>query len=825
MRPVLRHVTLIARRLTRAPAFSIAATLTLALGIGATAAVATVVGAVLLRPLPYSDAEQLVAVSHELSLSGLARVDQSDATYLYYRRASRTLSDIGLYRTTAAQVGGVSGGRAMVPERAPAALATASLFHVLAARPLRGRAFVDADDDPDATPVVLIGEGLWRTRFGGDSSIVGRRIDVDGTAREVVGILPSSFGFPRAGTDVWLPLAIDPAHTRSAAFDFSGVGRLRPGVTAAHAEQELRNLLPRVPEAYPGRLTAAAIAVTKMRPVVAPLRDTIVGDVGRVLWVVLAAVVFVLLVACANVVNLFLVRAEARQHEIAVRRALGASPGSIAWQFLGEGLALAAVGGTAGFLVAAIAVRAAATLPVLANVPRMNEVRVDGVMVAGALAITGAAALLVSLLPAMRAMGAGDTAALSHAGRTATADRTRHRARHALVVAQIALALVLVSGALLMARSFAALRDVRPGFDASHAFTFRVTLLDVNYRTAADVAHFVDRLTASVGHVPGARVAGVVTKLPLADAMRADTALFIEDHPLAPGTMPNIHQVAFATPEYFRAIGMPLLEGRTFAAIDPARPVHDVVVTRTLAERYWAGGHAVGKRIRFTPLGPWYTIVGVTDEVRGTGLDQPPDETVFLPLVTQPAGVDTARFAPRDVAVVVRSAGAPERLAPSIAQTVRALDPEIAMYQARPMNEVVADAEARTRVTMLMLAAASVIALALGAVGIYGVVAYIVTLRTPEIAVRLALGAEPSRVRAMVSRQSLVVGAIGVAVGVALAGVATRVLATLLFGVSPLDPLSLGGAGVLLLIIAFVASWIPATRAAGVDPAQVLRAE
>ncbi|HEX7020200.1 MAG TPA: ABC transporter permease [Gemmatimonadaceae bacterium] len=820
---VVRHAV---RRLALSRGFALAAVLTLALGIGATTSVLTLVDAVLLRPLPYPEPERLVDVSHELSLSGLTRVDQSDATYLYYRRANRVFTDLALYQPSAAQIGGVGGaGGTARPERTVASRVTASLFQVLGAQPLRGRAFVDAEDLPQAPGVVLIGEDLWRRRYGADPALVGKRVDVDGVPREVVGIMPASFAFPSSATQVWLPLTVDATHTRSAAFDYAGVARLRDGVTPYAAAAELRRLLPHVPDVFPGRLTRAGIEATKMRPIVRPLREVIVGDIGRVLWVVLAAVAFVLLIACANVVNLFLVRAEGRQLELAVRRALGASRASIAREFLAEGFILSAAGGILGVVLAAVAIRAATGTRATLNIPRLAEVGVDARMLGVAVAITVLAALVVSVFPALRSAAHSEAGALSQVGRTATAGRHRHRARHTLVVVQVALALVLLAGAGLMARSFAHLRAVQPGFDAAHAFTFRVTLLDARYRTAGDAARFIERVLQSVSHVPGAQAAGAVTKLPLDDAARADTAVWVEEHLPPPGAIPGIHQVAFASPDYFRALGIPLLQGRSFEDLDATRAPREVVVTKAFAGRYFPGALAVGKRIRMMPFGDWYTIVGVTGDVRATALEEPPDEMVYLPLVITPGGVDTARFTPRDLAIVVSGRAAPRQMAGSIQNAMHSLDPQMGTYAARPMTDVVSRAEARTRMTMLLLGVASLVALALGAVGIYGVVSYVVSLRAREIAVRIALGAEPASVRRMVSRQAIVMAATGVVIGLAGAVAVTRVLGAMLFGVGPTDPVALAGSAALLLTVSFAASWLPARRAAGVDPARVLRGD
>jgi predicted permease len=830
---VFAQFRLAARRLRRAPAFALAASLTLTLGIGATTAVFSVINGVLLRPLPYPRAERLVDLSHTLAVSGVSRVDQSDATFLHYRRMNRVFTDVAAYRVADVNVGRVSGTTTSDEtraERVAAGRVSASVFQVLGIPALRGRAFTENDDRPGAPHVVLIGQRLWERKFGGDPAIIGRQLQIDGVAREVIGIMPARFRLPAERTDLWVPLGIDPANTASAAFDYKGVARLRDGVSTATAAADLQRLLPDVPVAFPGRLTVAAILQIRMQAVVRPLRDVVVGDVGRVLWVVLGAVGCVLLVACANVMNLFLVRAEGRQQEVAVRRALGAGRGALVMEFLSEGIVLAAVGGTLAVGLAAAGVRVLRSLEGEIDIPRIADVGLDKSVLAVAGGITILAALLVSALPSLRSASLGAAGVLTDAGRSVTAGRHRHRVRHALVVAQLALALVLLAGAGVMAKSFERLRAVPAGFDATHAFTVRIALPHAAYSAPGDPARFIIRAIDAIAAVPGVEAAGVITKLPLVAEARRDTALFVQDRPLAPGTMPNVHQVVFTSPGYFRALGVPLLDGRAFDRPDPERLAREIVVSRALANRYWRGEPVVGRHVRMSPIGAWYTVIGVAGDVRGSALEQPPDEIIYLPLVValgvaDPATSAETRWTPSEVAFVVRTNGNPSGLALRVESAVRALDPGVPTYGARVMTDIVAQAAARTSFTLVLLGIASTVALVLGAVGIYGVISYVVSLRTREIAIRLALGAQPGDVRRMVSRQAAVVAAIGIAVGLAGALVVMRALTALLFDVSPTDPFALAGAAALLIAVSAAASWVPARRAAGLDPAQALRSE
>lgn len=829
MRTILVQFRLAVRRLLRAPAFALAAAVTLALGIGATTAVFSVINGVLLRPLPYDRADRLVDLSHTLSVSGISTVDQSDATYLYYRRENRVFTDVAAYRVSSVNLGGMSESADARAERVAAGRVSASVFRVLGVRPLHGRALTDADDRPDAPRVMVIGQRLWERKFGGDPSIVGRALVVDGAPRDVVGIMPASFRLPADRTDLWIPLAFDPSKTASAAFDYRGVARMRDGVTPARAAADLQQLLPRVPEAFPGRLTTASIQQIHMQAVVRPLRDVVIGNVGRVLWVVLGAVACVLLVACANVMNLFLVRFEGRQQEMAVRRALGAGSGALVMELLSEAVVLAVAGGLAAVALAVAGVRVLRSLEGEIDIPRIGDIGVDGSVLAVAAGVTLLAAVVVSLLPAFRAASLGVTGMLADSGRAATAGRRRHRVRHALVVAQLALALVLLAGAGLMARSFERLRSVPAGFDPERAFVLRVALPKAGYDGPGDAARYVLRATDAIAAVPGVQSSAVASKLPLLAESRRDTALFVEERPLEPGTMPALHQVVSATDGYFKTLGIPLLEGRTFARADPDRASHELVVSHSVATRYWPSGGAVGKRVKMAPRGVWYTIVGVAGDVRGTALEQPPDEILYLPLVVA-LGDDVpnapeVRWSPSEIAFAARSVGDAASIVTRVEAAVRAIDPGVPTYSARLMTDVVSQASARTTFTLVLLGIASAVAMVLGAVGIYGVISYVVSLRARELAIRLALGAQPADVRRMVTTQAAAVAAVGIGVGVVVAIVGMRALSALLFEVSPHDPVALGVAVVGLFVVALAASWVPASRAAAVDPAHALRSD
>ncbi|MGH7656264.1 MAG: ADOP family duplicated permease, partial [Gemmatimonadaceae bacterium] len=700
----LRHA---ARRLARTPAFTVAATLTLALGIGGASAVFTVVNGVLLRPLPYPNSDRLVNLTHTLAVGGGMQVDQSDATYLLYRRDNRVFTDIGIYRATSVnmQAGAAGASTTDVAQRINAAVGTPSMFTVLGTAPVRGRALSEADAAPGAPPVALISQELWQNAFGADPAIVGRRISVDGTDREIVGITPKAFHFPAEQTQLWLPLVLDPAHTNSAAFDYQGIARLKNGITIAAANADLNRLLPQVPVAFPGRLTSGAITATKMRTETGSLRDSIVGNVSRILWVVLGAVALLLLLACANVANLFLARAEGRQREFAVRRALGAGRMLLLQTSLGEALVLSAVGGVVGIALAAFGVAFLQQVPMGASIPRIGEIHVDAFVVAFAVVISGVAAIAVSALPAVRLSRASLTALMGSDGRSATGSRVRHGVRRALVVSQVALALVLVTGAALFARSFERLRAVNPGFDASHALAFRLAMPVSEYPKTSDVAGTAVATLRALSAVPGVAIVGVASRLPLDQESTADSAVFIEDHPLEPGQVPVVLPMTFASPDYFRAMGIPLVAGRLFGepdpALDPAHAPREVIVSEAFATRYWTARDAVGKRIRMNRGDPWSTIVGVVGSTHDAGLAKPAVAEVYDQLVSTAAS--GMAWTPRDVAFVVRTSGNAADISSAVRGAVHSVAPALPVYRLIPLSSLLQDAEARTTFTVLLL--------------------------------------------------------------------------------------------------------------------------
>lgn len=807
------------RRLLRVPSFTIATVIVLALGIGATTAVFSIVNGVLLEPLPYPRPDRLVSLRHSLQVSGVKEGDASDAIVMLYQEHARAFDGIAATRNSSVNLAATSPtDRA---ERVTIAEATANLFDVLRVQPVLGRGFRSGEDRLGAAPVVILSDALWHARFGGDPAAVGKRIVMSGVSREIIGVMPRGFAYPSPSTRMWIPVSWNPAKSQPGGFNFVGVGRLRDGVGISAAQADLERVLPNLFEEFPSNIPPGMWAQAHVTPVLRPLHEWLVGDASRLLWILFASVALVLVIACANVANLFLVRGESRQLELAVRGALGSGLAGILAQALSEAAVLAGLGGALGVILAAVSVKLTAGIGGALGLPRLDEVTIDGRVLIFALAVSALCALFVSLIPMLRARGVAIAMVLRAGGRGASTGGPRQRARSVLVVAQTALALVLVAASGLLARSFMQLRNVKPGFDAANVVMARLALPEAGYRTSASRLQFYDALLAKLRAIPGVRDATVTDWVPLSDDHN-DTVIQVEDHPLPPNAVPNDHFVSQVDGSYFRTMRIPLLTGRTFGAQDAAHAAPEAVVSKAFAERYWKGESPLGKRIRPNLGAMWYTIVGEVGDAHYDALDKPANDIAYFPLVAVEADA-SATYVPSYVNVVVRTMAPSASILSSIRDAVQSLDASLPTFAEKPLADIVGAASARAREMLVLLALASGVALVLGAVGIYGVMAYGVSLRQREIGVRLALGAQPADVRSMISRNGVGLAAVGVGVGVIVALVVTRFLRSLLYGVSPTDPLILGGTCAVLLIVAFAASWIPARRAASVDPSEALR--
>jgi predicted permease len=812
------------RRLVRAPGFTAVSVITLGLGIAGTTTAFSVVNAILLRPLPYHEPDRLVQLWHTAPGLGIPQFEQSDASYIQYLdKATRSFASVASYRFSSANL---TGGQD--PERVAASEITASLVPTLGVAPMLGRNFTAEEDRPGAAPVVILSHALWQRRYGGDRSVIGTPIQVDGIAREVIGVMPASFHFPDETVELWTPMIIDRANLTTGSFNRNAIARLRPGVTIEAAEAEMQPVLMRLPDDVPGMMTRRMFEEAKIRAIVHPLRDDVIGDIRPVLFTVLGTVAFVLLIACANVANLLLVRAEGRAKEVAVRSALGATPRGIIQLYLGESLVLSAAGAVLGV---ALAYGALGVLLRLApeGLPRASEISLDVASLGVALGLAVATGLFFSAVPFIRAGRSELTPMLRDGSRGSTSGRERQRVRNAFVVVQVALALVLLVGSGLLARSFQRMRAVNPGFATDRVLTLRLTLPGATYRTPGDVARLYHQLMARIAALPGVEAAGATSKLPLSSIGNSNNGVWIEDRPVAADQIPTIHSTASITQGYFDAMRIPVLEGRTFRDDGSGRPPHEMVVSRAFARHFWPNGSALGKRIKIGgPGAAWSTIVGVVGDVHDQSLTEPVTEIIYQPVLSlmepSPAQPDSI-VAENALTLTVRAAGDPAAVFPSIRREIWAMDRNLPLVNVRALSDVVGGAMARTTFTLLMIGAAAAVALLLGAIGIYGVISYMVSLRTREIGVRMALGARSSEVSRMVMRQGLSLAVIGVGIGLAGALALSRLISSLLFGIAPHDPVTLGGVTLTLLGVAALASWLPAMRAARIDPTEALRAD
>ncbi len=797
MQTLLQDLRFALRTLLRSPAFAGVATLTLALGIGAVATLFSVVDGVLLRPLPFREPDRLVAVSPAL-LRG---------EYVLARDRSRSFAELGGYQ---AGVGfGLSGGGE--PERVTGAYASTNLFAALGAEPLLGRGFAAGEDQPGRGGVVVLGHGLWRRRFGADPAVVGRTVTLDGQPRTVVGVMPAEFRFPSAETELWVPVSLDPApHAVGALWGMGGfqaVGRLAPGATPRQALAELgalaramraENPLWTPPEPY--RADAAVV----------PLRDAVVGEVRPTLLVLLAAVGFVLLIACANVANLLLARGLGRGREMALRSALGAGRGRLVRQLLTESLVLALAGGAAGLLLATWGLRwLVAALP--ADTPRLAEVALDGRVTALALGATLLTGVAAGLFPAWRVTRSELQGPLREG---AGAGGGRRRLSGVLVAAEIGLAMVLVVGAGLLIRSVRALVAVDPGFRTERVVSARIDPPESLYGDPARQRAFYAEVLGRVQALPGVGAAGLTSQLPLGGEP-SPWATAVEGVTLDPNALPMFDRRA-VTPEYLRTLGVRLVRGRAFTAADREGAPPVALVDEAAARRFWPGEDPVGKRIGHPWANDWMTVVGVVAEVRSAGLAGEQNPAYYAPFAQKPGAGMT---------LVARTTSSPEALAGSLRAVVAGVDPQVPVSRVRAMDEWIAESVARPRLTAVLLGAFAGLALLLGAVGVYGVIAYTVGERTREIGLRIALGAGVGDVVGMVLRQGALLAAAGIGAGLLASLAATRALAGLLYGVTATDPLTFAVVPAVLAAAALLATWLPARRASRVDPMTALRGD
>ena len=811
------------RALLATPGFSIVAILSLAIGIGANTAIFSVANALLLRPLPYKNAERQVILWNTSPGLGIAEDWFSTAQYFDIRNGQRSFEDVAIAIGANSNLTGDG-----EPERVGTIRVSSNLLPMLGAQPLFGQLFGADDDRPGKTGKAILGFATWMRRYGGDRNVVGRSLTLNGLPYEIVGVLPRSFSLPRevmptlgvvddAEVVLPLPLAANAAEVRNRE-DYNIIATLKPGVTIAQARAELDILTARLrqehPDFYPpnGGLTFRAL----------PLQEQTVGRVRLALIVLVASVAFVLLIACANVANLLLSRALGRQREVAVRSALGASRWRIVRQLLTESLLLAICGGVVGLLVSLFCLQAIRALGA-ASVPRLGEIGMDWRVLLFTISTSLFAGVLFGLAPALRLSTLDLQSNLKDASRGSSGGSAvwgrGHNLRRLLVVAELALSVMLLIGAGLLIRSFAELQRLSPGFDASKVLTLELTMTGRKYNDAEAVLQTYKQLWERVSALPGVTAVGGVTALPLSQMM-AWGPITIEGRATPEGEKFINADIRVVGGDYFTAMNIPLRRGRVFSQdLDTRTSLRVVVIDQRMADQFWPGEDPIGKRIRtggfdVTPDTPWMTIVGVVGDVKQDALDADSRIAYYRFQGQTPS---------RAMNVVVRSAGDPATLATPVTQQIRALDPDLPIYKMRTMGERVEASLAERRFSMLLLTAFAVLALGLAAIGIYGVMAYLVSQGTRELGIRVALGATPRDLLMLVVRQGMFVAAVGTITGLAGALVLTRFMRALLFGVQASDPATFAAIALTLAVVALVACMVPARRASRIDPMAAMK--
>ena len=821
----LKHVC---RRLGRSPGFAITVVLTLAIGIGANTAVFSVLNSVLIRPLPYPDPQQLVSLHlNAPGAPGLAEFRDelrlSASMYLTFAAHNRAFQSVGVWLPGTASITGIA-----QPEQVNTALITDGVLQTLNVPAAAGQWLTAKDQHPRGAQRVMLSYGYWQRRFGGDPSVVGRTISVDSQPREIAGVMPRGFKVVNYDFDLMVPLAFDPVKQPLAGFAYRGIARLRPGVAIAQADADVARLLNVWMDSWtngPGS-DPHFYLTWKITPALLSLKEQMVGSVGNLLWVVMATIGVVMLIACTNVANLMLVRADARQQELAVRSALGAGRWRIARELLMESVTLGILGGAVGVGAAYAGLRLLTAIGP-ENLPRLSEISLDARSIAFTLILSLISGLLFGSVPALRYAPSRQSVPLLGAMRTASVSRERQRGRNLLVVAQVAMALVLLISAVLMIRTFNAMRNVDPGFsDPVSLQVMRISIPETLVRDPQEVTRVQNNILDKLAAIPGVASAGFAASVPMSGAEPAWNEISIEGKNYA-GEEPPLRLFNYVSPGYFHTAGTRIVAGRDFAWTDiyGLRPVG--ILSESLARELWGSPNAaIGKRFREFPSMPWYEVVGVVQDVRENGVDQISPATVYWPSMMRDLYGPGSFDARRTVYFAMRSNRAgTQALINEMQQAVSSVNSNLPAASISTMQDIYSQSMARTSFTLVMLAIAGTMALALGILGIYGVISYAVSQRTREIGIRMALGAKKSELVWMFVRSALVLTGIGTVVGLGAAAGLMRLMRTLLFGVSPLDPVTFLAVPVVLAVAAMLASYLPARRTAAVDPVEALRAE
>jgi predicted permease len=817
------------RRLRKSPGFAATVLLTLAIGIGANTAVFSVVNSVLLKPLPYPDSEQLVALwLNAPGAGGLANfstgLQLSASMYFTFSQQNRTFQSMGIWTPGSANVTGVA-----EPEEVRTEMISDGVLETLETPPVAGRWLSSADQDPHGTKTVVLSYGYWQRRFGGDRSAIGRTIQVDAQTREIVGVMPRGFRLVDRDFDLLIPLALDRTDQKLAGFGFNGIARLKPGIPLTQADADIARLIPVWMDSWsngPGT-NPHYYEIWRITPSFRSLKQQVIGGVDSVLWVVMATVGLVMLIACTNVANLLLVRAESRHQELSIRAALGAGRMRIARELLIESVSLGLLGGVIAIGVAFAGLRLLVAIGPT-DLPRLSELSLDARSLGFTLVLSVLSGLLFGSIPAVRYARTRASAMMGGTSRTASAGRSRQRSRNGLVIAQVAMALVLLVSALLMIRTFAALRDVEPGFaDPQHLQTMRIWIPDLLVSDPQMVTRAQNNIADKLAAIPGVASVGFAGAVPMENIDPNWDEIRVEGKNYEGGE-PPLRLFNFVSPGYFNAMGTRLVAGRDFTWTDIYGLRPGVIVSENFARESWGSASAaVGKRVRQFSSMPWQEVIGVVEDVRVHGVDEKAPAIIYWPAMHQdPYTAKPTIDAPRFVTFAIRSERAgTESFLSQVQQAVWSVNSNLPLASVSTMQEIYSQSLARTSFTLVMLAIAGTMALALSLIGIYGVISYAVSQRTREIGIRLALGAQKGVLRWMFVRSALVLTGVGVVIGLGAAAALMQLMKTLLFGISPLDPLTFVAVPLILITAAAFASYLPARRAAGINPVEALRAE
>jgi predicted permease len=794
------------RQLGKNLGFAAIAVLTLALGIGASTVIFSVVNSVVLRPLPYKDSARIYRVWGTLPSRSLSELPVSEPEFLEYKK-SRSFDHMGAFVTAALNL-----TKSGDPERVTATWASADVLSALSAGTILGRVFSADEDQRGHDQVVILSHRLWQTHFGGDTRIIGKAITLNNESKTVIGVMRPGFNFPSAEVDVWAPLALDPASKNAGLHYLGVVGHLAPGVTLQQAIAEMHSLADQIRLSYPDYYKEAAGFTAGL----ISLQEQAIGNIRPALLVLMGGVGFMLLICCANVANLLLARAAGRKKEIATRMALGASRLRLVHQLFTESLLISMLSGTIGVLLALLGVRFLAVSQF--DIPRMQEISIDGRALLFTLVASVLTGVIFGLAPALRASNSDLNVSLKEGGRSGKESKADSRTRGSLVISEIAFSLVLLAGAGLMIGSFVRLLDVRLGFDPENVLTMQLSLPQAQYSDQQQVTNFYRQLISRIDTLPGVKVAGFVNNLPMTEE-NATASFEMEGRTLnSASAIADYHLIS---PDYFRVMNITLMQGRTLTELDGQRPAA-VVINQTMAHDFWPGEDAMGKRIRLKADAPWLTVVGIVANIKNHGPSRPTNPEMYFPHSDQGFGLWADM---RSMTLAVRTRSDPQEITRAVRREIGMMDGDLPVYKVQTMEHIIAGSIAQTRFTMELLSLFGGLALILAAVGVYGVMSYSVVQRTHEVSVRKALGARPQDIASLFVKQGFMLALLGVTIGVAGSLGASRVMSGLLYGLRATDPATLIGVAALLTLVAVAAAYIPARRAAKVDPMVALKYE